>query len=279
MNSVDLEHLEAEKIQKLEKMGFKKSELVIPEVLEEEKERLGKELFDLVKDLAHKNRLLKDMTTQQRAVNTSINKKIEELIAKGADVNYQEQEQGMTPLIICCSNGLFDTFKLLVNSGADINKSSYYGTTPVIFSVINGEIRILNALILLGADINAQCLDGDTALMVAQENIKVNSFVMLKEAGANFKTMDAFNRTVFDRNHSYTTFDYSGISPFPTQEKPKKVNISDRETKALSEAKEKLSSVCHDLLESGLVVDRKEASDSENNVEATSKSKVKTLNL
>ena len=57
MNSVDLEHLEAEKIQKLEKMGFKKSELVIPEVLEEEKERLGKELFDLVKDLAHKNRL------------------------------------------------------------------------------------------------------------------------------------------------------------------------------------------------------------------------------
>ena len=175
------------------------------------------------------------------------------------------------------------TFKLLVNSGADINKSSYRGTTPVMDSARYGQLDVLKILILLGADINAQCFDGDTAIMMAKRHNHTDCFNLLKEAGANFKTMNLCNETVFnvsDSSNGNAKFDYSGISPFPSQEEiTKKTSILDCEKEALSEAQKELSNACYNFLESSLIKDDKETSSEENNNKKRSGPKVRVLNL
>ena len=274
MNVVNLSHLEDDKKKELEDLEIIIEKRDIPEISQEERTNLGKRIYELVEKM-------KSKSPQMEQIREHTNEMIKDLILEGADVNYQEQEKGRTPLIICARRGLLSTFKLLVNNGADINKGTYYLTTPVMDSARYNHPDILKILILLGADINAQCLDGETALMIAKRHNSISCFNMLKEAGANFKTMNLRNEMVVDilSTTQQTSVDYSGISPFPSQEEVTKTSIVDCEKEALSEAQKELSSVCYNFLESGLIKDDKETSNKENDSKKRSGPKVRVLNL
>ena len=77
-------------------------------------------------------------------------KGVEELLAKGIDVNIREETMGSTPLIVACSlEGTDEIIKLLISKGADVNvKGSYDGRTPLIWAAANSK-RAVELLTLL----------------------------------------------------------------------------------------------------------------------------------
>ena len=82
---------------------------------------------------------------------------IEYLIEQGADVNY-EVTGDETPLINAAWSGHFDIVKLLVDNGADVNKSSresYFFSsrlrTPLKMAKLEGHTDIVNYLMEKGA--------------------------------------------------------------------------------------------------------------------------------
>jgi len=58
--------------------------------------------------------------------------KAKELVEKGADINYQDETYGSTPLILACQYNFVDMAKYLIDKGADVNLQAKNGYTPLI---------------------------------------------------------------------------------------------------------------------------------------------------
>jgi ankyrin repeat protein len=56
----------------------------------------------------------------------------------GADPDFQKGN-GWTPLIVSAYNGSFRVLKKLLESGSDVNKTSYSGTTPIMYAMSHYE--------------------------------------------------------------------------------------------------------------------------------------------
>jgi ankyrin repeat protein len=74
---------------------------------------------------------------------------------------------GQTPLMLAAKYGSLDLILLLLNYGADVNKSNGFGLTPLMISALYNHINIMNELIIHGADVNSTNFYGITALMMA----------------------------------------------------------------------------------------------------------------
>lgn len=88
---------------------------------------------------------------------------LEELLAKGADVN-AKGIYGRTPLYAAVSSGLKDIAELLLAKGADINAQNENGMTPLHMAVDAGKNDAVEFLLANGADINIKNDQGETAL-------------------------------------------------------------------------------------------------------------------
>jgi ankyrin repeat protein len=99
---------------------------------------------------------------------------VELLIAHGAEVDARNQ-MGHTPL---CSalfmsmepvdlNSIYDTVKVLIEKGADVNATTRRHLTPLHFAAGWANKETVELLLAAGADINAKDDDGDTPLNVA----------------------------------------------------------------------------------------------------------------
>ena len=93
---------------------------------------------------------------------------IAELIAKGSDVNYRNDEDfpkaGKTSLWNCVANGSINAVRLLVENGANVN----YNEPPNVYNsryefapraALNGKEEILRLLLSAGVDVDAQYQD------------------------------------------------------------------------------------------------------------------------
>ena len=93
-------------------------------------------------------------------------KMVDELIKLGANVN-QQDETGKTPLYVAVWHSNPAMIKLLLNAGADIDKTSA-GITPLMQAVITKNPNIVGLLLQEGADRAINDSDGMTALDMAK---------------------------------------------------------------------------------------------------------------
>jgi len=108
--------------------------------------------------------------------------------------------EGITPLFGAISGGNLDIVRILIENGADVNKSHPLdGTSPLMFSVMDDKNESAELLIENGADVNARQKHGPTVLMGVIHAGNEELAKILIERGANVKAS-------FDGN---TALDYA----------------------------------------------------------------------
>ncbi len=121
---------------------------------------------------------------------------VKELIRKGADVN--TKELGMPALIYAVRGNSIEIIYLLLENGADINKSNRGGETALMYAVLTDKFFIVGELILRGANLNAKDGNGMTALMKAAYYGRVDCATALLNYGADISLKDNRGRTAID---------------------------------------------------------------------------------
>lgn len=176
MNNSSLIELENNKLKKLEEYqldekGILKFQSKIKKVDEEESNRLGKELLEL----------LSKKQPSSLSLDELLDKAIE-LIKNGANIEYKEESKGNFPLLICARKGYIEIAYVLLRAGANVNQSNSYGTTALMATARHGHSELLQLLILLKADVNAKSRGGDDALMSAKRhNQQECADILIKE--------------------------------------------------------------------------------------------------
>lgn len=119
---------------------------------------------------------------------------VKQLLEEGADVNFQEEEGGWSPLHNAVQMNNEDMVDLLLRSGANPGLRKRNGATPFIVAGIVGNVRLLELFLSKDADINERDLHGFTAFMEAAVYGKVEALRFLYEKGAEVnlgrKTME-----------------------------------------------------------------------------------------
>ena len=105
-----------------------------------------------------------------RASNQGYTEIMKVLIDNGADVNVKTKE-GATPLITaCCFGRDLEAVELLISNGADVKAMSHergYGLNPLLDSSEKGNYDTVKLLLDRGADVNIRTKDNKGALDVA----------------------------------------------------------------------------------------------------------------
>ncbi|XP_057363920.1 2-5A-dependent ribonuclease [Manis pentadactyla] len=111
-------------------------------------------------------------------------KLIQQLLERGADVNFQESHSGWTPLHNAVQNSREDIVSLLLHHGADPCLRKRNGATPFILAGIVGNVKLLKLFLSKGADVNECDSHGFTAFMEAAVYGNVEALRFLYESGA-----------------------------------------------------------------------------------------------
>ncbi|XP_040578895.1 uncharacterized protein [Lepeophtheirus salmonis] len=75
-----------------------------------------------------------------------------------------KNDYGLSPLHVACTVKDFETIKLLLKMGVDINGRSSHEKTPLHLTAFSGDVQIFNYLIKFGANIKAQDSQGVNVL-------------------------------------------------------------------------------------------------------------------
>ena len=97
-------------------------------------------------------------------------KNIKEALENGADVYFQDEQSGMSPLHVAILQNNRDIVELLLEKGADVNLQNNSGDTPLHFAIAGENVELCNLLLNAGADVNLQNENGKTPLHHAVEN-------------------------------------------------------------------------------------------------------------
>ncbi|ELW70899.1 2-5A-dependent ribonuclease [Tupaia chinensis] len=111
-------------------------------------------------------------------------KLVQQLLERGTDVNFQEEEGGWTPLHNAVQQNREDIVELLLDHGADPHLRKKNGATPFIIAGIVGNVQLLRLFLSKGADVNECDFNGFTAFMEAAAYNKVDALRFLHERGA-----------------------------------------------------------------------------------------------
>lgn len=109
---------------------------------------------------------------------------VQELLDRGADVNFQEKVGGWTPLHTAVQDSSEDIVDLLLRYGADPCLRKRNRATPFIIAGIVGNVKLLELFLSKGADINESDKNGFTAFMEAAWYGKIEALRFLYERGA-----------------------------------------------------------------------------------------------
>jgi ankyrin repeat protein len=107
----------------------------------------------------------------------------------------QPSPERETLLMMVASRGDIDVAKLLLESGADINRRDTFGETPLSRAAWSGNVEMVRFLLAKGANCNlGENLEGQTPLMIAAWNGHVEVIDWLLDGGAHINARDV-NRT------------------------------------------------------------------------------------
>lgn len=77
---------------------------------------------------------------------------------------------GLTALVFAAREGDLESAQLLIEAGADVNQTTYFGWTPLLTAAYNRNYRIGELLIDNGADVNMVNMEGMSPLYFATDN-------------------------------------------------------------------------------------------------------------
>lgn len=126
---------------------------------------------------------LEEMLTQ--AVQEADIEQVRQLLERGADANFQEEEWGWSPLHSAVQMDSEDLVALLLKHGADPCLRKRNGATPFIIAGITGNVRLLQLLLPNVEDVNECDVNGFTAFMEAAVYGRVEALRFLYENGAD----------------------------------------------------------------------------------------------
>lgn len=89
------------------------------------------------------------------------------LLRNGAIIDEKADHSQSTALHFACSEGHYDSIKLLLNHNALINEKDIEGSTPLHLSIANNHTQCADILLKYGASINNKDHDGNTPLHYA----------------------------------------------------------------------------------------------------------------
>jgi len=110
------------------------------------------------------------------------------LVARGADVNAPDDQQGQTPLVLAVSRGNDrdgTILNFLVSKGASLTAFGTDGQTPLQAAARGGDVDLVNRLLSKGVDVNLRGGTGDTALHAAVASSQVKVVRALINSGAD----------------------------------------------------------------------------------------------
>ena len=171
------------------------------------------------------------------------------LVEHGADVNVASKKEkdrpygtagpgarlpkdmdsgALTPLIFAVREGSWDTMKFLVESKADVNKTSGDGSSPLLVAVLNGSYEMARYLIEKGANVSLANQKGWTPLYLAVKHRTIETGTMpvppnadqsldfirlILSRGAELNTHLAYETEVHSANHVFWLRE-EGATPF-----------------------------------------------------------------
>lgn len=94
--------------------------------------------------------------TLAKAVEDGDEKKIHEIVCATPElINYQDSVYGSTLLMLTIRNNQFESFKILLNEGADVNiHDTFSGTSALIEACSFNDVCYAELLLTHGADVN-----------------------------------------------------------------------------------------------------------------------------
>lgn len=108
------------------------------------------------------------------------------LIAGGADPKAAPLDnKGTTPVSVAARNGDAATLKVLVDAGADVEKSNISGSSPLYLAAQEGHAEAIELLIAAGADVDTPRDTGATPCFIACVNGHVDALRALIKAGCD----------------------------------------------------------------------------------------------
>ena len=125
------------------------------------------------------------------------------LISAGADVN-ASNSRGWTPLHQASRKGYFEIVKYLVDNGADVNAPKNDSWTPLHLASTYGDFEIVKYLVENGADVNASDNYGSTPLHFASLIGYFEIVKYLVENGADVNASDNDGETPLSISESET---------------------------------------------------------------------------
>ncbi len=94
------------------------------------------------------------------AISVGQRKVIEELIARGANVNFNPGGFHNAPLVLAAAEGETDVVRSLLNAGANINQIDGVGRTPIAAAVSSGNYSTVKLLLDQGAEVSSVLTPG-----------------------------------------------------------------------------------------------------------------------
>ena len=174
--------------------------------------------------------------------------KIKDYLAQGADINYQSEQDGFTPLMMAIDRDDEKLVKFLLDQKANPLIKNHHQEIASDIALTHSPIHQLlknhellattfyndvagaKAALAAGADVNFQGQYGYTALLIAVENNRLELVELLLVSGADIEIMCNDGRSVYELVQDdliYKTIDYG--KPFTEDEKKSILHREDPE--------------------------------------------------
>ncbi|MBN1981654.1 MAG: ankyrin repeat domain-containing protein [Chitinivibrionales bacterium] len=154
------------------------------------------------------------------------------LISKGVNLNAKVTSNEKTALHYASSNGLFETVKLLVQHGANVNARDDHKETPLMKAINKEYLEIAKFLIENGADVNAKNIDSITPLHITTNiglTLMTSDGKFLSKGLTTKSNEDAlcFAQILIDKGANINTKDKDGETPLDWAKKCNRPELID----------------------------------------------------